>query len=139
VIRPVVYSNRRVRIVPHPVPASPSPHVFLPCSLSWCQRQNPTNRARRLGNGAAFYGKRRSNFYGSQDKNKKQDKTVFDPTEDYQGPSTSGFFKWMPDEDGEMRPVTRMKNQVIERKKPPQPQQQQQQSKSWFGRSKNDD
>jgi hypothetical protein len=43
----------------------------------------------------------------------------------------------MPDEDGEMRPVTRMKNQVIERKKPPPPQQPQQ-SKSWFGRSNDD-
>ena len=96
--------------------------------------KHPKNRARRLGNGAAFYGKRRSNFYGSDDKNKKRDKKVFDPTEDYQGPSTSGFFKWMPDDDGEMRPVTRMKNQVIERKKPPQQQQQ----KSWFGRSNND-
>lgn len=28
--------------------------------------------SRRLGNGSAFYGKRKSNFYGEQDKNKKQ-------------------------------------------------------------------
>jgi hypothetical protein len=69
-----------------------------------------------LGNGATFYGKRRSNFYGENDRNKKKDRGVFDPTEDYQGPATSGFFKWMPDENGQMRPVTRMKNQVIERK-----------------------
>jgi len=28
--------------------------------------------ARRLGNGSAFYGKRKSSFYGDDDKNKKQ-------------------------------------------------------------------
>jgi hypothetical protein len=36
--------------------------------------------ARRLGNGAAFYGKRKSSFYGEEDKGKKRDKTVPDPT-----------------------------------------------------------
>jgi hypothetical protein len=71
--------------------------------------------ARRLGNGAAFYGKRKSNFYGKEDKMRKNDRNTADPTEDYQGPSQSGYFKWMPDEDGQMRPVTRMRNQVIER------------------------
>ena len=39
---------------------------------------------RRLGNGAAFYGKRKSAFYGEQDFMKKEDKNVEDPTEDYQ-------------------------------------------------------
>lgn len=34
---------------------------------------------RRLGNGAKFYGKRRSNFYGAGDTMKKVDKDVFDP------------------------------------------------------------
>lgn len=56
--------------------------------------------ARRLGNGAAFYGKRKSNFYGENDKMKKVDRNARDATEDYQGPSTAGYFKWMPDEDG---------------------------------------
>jgi hypothetical protein len=39
---------------------------------------------RRLGNGAAFYGKRKSTFYGEQDFMKKDDKNVEDSTEDYQ-------------------------------------------------------
>lgn len=71
--------------------------------------------ARRLGNGAAFYGKRKSNFYGENDKNRKADSFTPDPTEDYQAPSTGGYFQWMPDENGQMRPVTRMKNKVVER------------------------
>ena len=71
--------------------------------------------ARRLGNGAAFYGKRKSNFYGEQDKNRKTDAFTPDPTEDYQAPSTGGYFQWMPDENGQMRPVTRMKNKIVER------------------------
>jgi hypothetical protein len=71
--------------------------------------------ARRLGNGAAFYGKRKSNFYGDQDKNKKVDRSMPDPTEDYQGPTSTGLFMWKQDENGQMRPVTRMKNKVIER------------------------
>ena len=33
-----------------------------------------------------------------------------DPLEDYQGPSQAGYFQWQRDEDGQMRPVTRMKN-----------------------------
>ena len=56
--------------------------------------------SRRLGNGAAFYGKRKSNFYGSKDKMKKNQRDAPDPTEDYQGPTTAGYFKWMPTEDG---------------------------------------
>lgn len=72
--------------------------------------------ARRLGNGAAFYGKRKSNFYGDKDAMKKSDPQKFDALEDYRAPSTGGYFQWMPDEDGQMRPVTRMKNQVVERK-----------------------
>jgi len=47
---------------------------------------------------------------------KKRDKKVFDPMEDYQGPTSSGFFKWMPDENGAWRPVTRMKSKVIEQR-----------------------
>lgn len=70
---------------------------------------------RRLGNGAAFYGKRKSSFYGEEDFQKKSDKDVADPMEDYQGPKKAGYFQWMQDEDGMMRPVTRMKNKNIER------------------------
>ena len=35
--------------------------------------------------------------------------------EDYQGPTSSGYFKWMPDENGQMRPVSRMKEKNMER------------------------
>jgi hypothetical protein len=71
--------------------------------------------ARRLGNGAAFYGKRKSSFYGEDDTNRKKDKGMSDPTEDYQGPTSTGLFQWVQDEDGQMRPVTRGKNKIIER------------------------
>jgi hypothetical protein len=70
--------------------------------------------ARRLGNGAAFYGKRKSSFYGKKDKNRKKSSTP-DPTEDYQAPAVGGYFQWMPDENGQMRPVSRMKKKIIER------------------------
>merc|ERR1719367_2244383 len=53
---------------------------------------------RRLGSGAAFYGKRKSNFYGKNDSKKKLDNNLRDNTEDYMGPTSSGFFKWMKDE-----------------------------------------
>lgn len=71
---------------------------------------------RRLGNGAAFYGKRKSAFYGEEDFMKKVDKSVPDPLEDYQGPKKAGYFQWMMDEEtGQMKPVTRMKKVNIER------------------------
>ena len=50
---------------------------------------------RRLGNGAAFYGKRKSTFYGEQDFMKKDDKDVEDPTGEYlsqQSFSSSSLF-----------------------------------------------
>ena len=71
--------------------------------------------ARRLGNGAAFYGKRKSNFYGKNDKNKKSDPSRPDPLEDFQAPLNGGYFQWMPDDNGDLRPVTRMKKKVVER------------------------
>ena len=73
--------------------------------------------SRRLGNGAQYYGKRKSSFYGKDDANKKKDSNVFDPSEDYRGPSNAGYFQWLQDpETGEMKPVTRMKNKVVEKK-----------------------
>jgi hypothetical protein len=71
--------------------------------------------SRRLGNGAAFYGKRKSNFYGKNDKNRKADPAKADPLEDFQAPLNGGYFQWMPDENGDMRPVTRMKKKIVER------------------------
>jgi len=70
---------------------------------------------RRMGNGAAFYGKRKSEFYGKDDIKKKKNKNAPDPLEDYQGPKKSGYFQWVKDDDGMMRPVTRMKGQNVER------------------------
>ena len=73
--------------------------------------------SRRLGNGAQYYGKRKSSFYGKDDSNKKKDSSVFDPTEDYFAANGAGYFKWIQDpETGEMKPVTRMKEKVIEKK-----------------------
>jgi len=73
--------------------------------------------SRRLGNGAQYYGKRKSSFYGNDDASRKKNKSVSDPTEDYRGPSNAGYFKWMPDpETGELKPVTRLKEKNIERK-----------------------
>ena len=48
-----------------------------------------------LFSGAAFYGKRKSNFYGESDKMRKADRDVADPLEDYQGPTNTGMFKWV--------------------------------------------
>ena len=53
--------------------------------------------------GAAFYGKRKSNFYGEGDRMKKENPTTPDPLEDYQGPSQAGYFQWQRDEEGQMR------------------------------------
>jgi hypothetical protein len=39
--------------------------------------------SRRLGAGAAFYGKRKSKFYGEKDIGRKSDKNVADPTGEY--------------------------------------------------------
>lgn len=73
--------------------------------------------SRRLGNGAQYYGKRKSSFYGENDVNKKRDRTIADATEDYRGPSNAGYFKWVPDlETGELKPVTRLKEVNIEKK-----------------------
>mmetsp|Transcript_26467 Transcript_26467/g.52725 ORF Transcript_26467/g.52725 Transcript_26467/m.52725 type:complete len:161 (-) Transcript_26467:150-632(-) len=72
---------------------------------------------RRLGNGAQYYGKRKSSFYGEDDSKKKVDRKQFDPTEDYRGPSNAGYFKWKVDEEtGEVFPVTRLKEKNIEKK-----------------------
>lgn len=72
--------------------------------------------SRRLGAGSAFYGKRKSNFYGKNDKGRKQDRNTPDPMEDYQAPAQGGYFKWKIDEEtGQMKPVTRMKEKVVER------------------------
>jgi len=70
--------------------------------------------ARRLGNGAAYYGKRKSSFYGKDDSMKKSDRNVSDSAEDYMVQS-GGNYKWVQDENGQMRPVSRMKNKNLEK------------------------
>merc|ERR1712232_754920 len=70
--------------------------------------------ARRLGNGAAYYGKRKSSFYGKDDKMKKTDKNVADSDEDYMV-SSGGNYKWITDDNGQLRPVSRMKNTSVEK------------------------
>ncbi|KAJ8609820.1 hypothetical protein CTAYLR_008118 [Chrysophaeum taylorii] len=55
---------------------------------------------KKLGNGDAFYGKRKSNFYGANDKGKRQGP---DDNAEYNGPKGGSYFKL--DRDG--RPVTR--------------------------------
>ena len=37
----------------------------------------------RLGNGSQYYGKRKSAFYGKEDKMRKKNKFEFNPEEDY--------------------------------------------------------
>mmetsp|Transcript_23399 Transcript_23399/g.29172 ORF Transcript_23399/g.29172 Transcript_23399/m.29172 type:complete len:117 (+) Transcript_23399:49-399(+) len=53
---------------------------------------------KKLGNGHSFYGKRKSNFYGSDDKNKMKG-----AWEDYSGPQGGSYFKL----DSEGRPISR--------------------------------
>ena len=54
---------------------------------------------RKLGNGAEFYGKRKSNFYGADDPMKTDGRGG----DQYKGPVGGGYFK----RDAEGRPVTR--------------------------------
>jgi hypothetical protein len=70
--------------------------------------------ARRLGNGAAYYGKRKSSFYGTSDKMKKSDKDIADSEEDYMI-NAGGNYKWITDENGVDRPVSRMKGNSLEK------------------------
>mmetsp|Transcript_11135 Transcript_11135/g.26142 ORF Transcript_11135/g.26142 Transcript_11135/m.26142 type:complete len:133 (-) Transcript_11135:388-786(-) len=71
--------------------------------------------SRRLGNGAAFYGKRKSTFYGEQDFMKKADSDVADASEDYQGPTNSGYFVWRKDDEGGMQAQTRLRGKALDR------------------------
>ena len=70
---------------------------------------------RKLGNGASFYGKRKSGFYGEADSMKKEDPRIARADEDYQGPTGSGYFTWGRNEDGRLQPQSRMKKKAVER------------------------
>lgn len=75
--------------------------------------------SRRLGNGAAFYGKRKSSFYGDEDTMKKRDPTKSDPLEDYRV-QAGGYFVWRRSEEtGQLEPQTRMKGRRLDAPPPP--------------------
>ena len=60
---------------------------------------------RRLGNGAKFYGKRKSSFYGDDDPNRKADPASFDREEDYTGPAGGSYFVLSKERDEQGRPM----------------------------------
>ena len=60
---------------------------------------------RRLGQGAKFYGKRKSNFYGEDDPLRKSDAGSFNSEEDYSGPAGGSFFVLSKERDEEGRPM----------------------------------
>ena len=60
---------------------------------------------RRLGNGAKFYGKRKSSFYGEDDPNRKADPNSFDREEDYSGPAGGSYFVLSKERDEQGRPM----------------------------------
>lgn len=60
---------------------------------------------RRLGNGAKFYGKRRSSFYGEEDTDRKADPDAFDAEEDWRGPQGGSYFVPSPEKDERGRPL----------------------------------
>ena len=60
---------------------------------------------RRLGNGAKFYGKRKSSFYGEDDALKKENPDAYDKEEDYSGPMGGSFFVLSKEVDENGRPM----------------------------------
>lgn len=60
---------------------------------------------RRLGNGAKFYGKRKSSFYGEDDTMRKKDPNKFDESEDWRGPGGGSYFVLSKDRDEQGRPL----------------------------------
>jgi hypothetical protein len=60
---------------------------------------------RRLGNGAKFYGKRKSSFYGEDDQQRKKDPDKFDAEEDWRGPTGGSYFVPSPEKDELGRPL----------------------------------
>ena len=61
---------------------------------------------RRLGNGAAFYGKRKSSFYGEDDAMRKEDPNVANDEEDFRGaPGGASFYYLSQEKDEQGRPM----------------------------------
>merc|ERR1712039_391679 len=61
--------------------------------------------SRRLGNGAKFYGKRKSNFYGEDDSMRKSDPRKDNAEEDYSGPGGGSYFVLSKERDEKGRPM----------------------------------
>ena len=61
--------------------------------------------SRRLGNGAAFYGKRKSGFYGDDDSMRKEDAEQYSKEEDYSGPAGGSYFVLSKERDEQGRPM----------------------------------
>merc|ERR1711865_1175502 len=77
------------------------PSSTMPRPDGWEPERNITANANR-------------GFYGADDKNKKLDKNVADSAEDFMV-NAGGNFKWITDEDGNLRPVSRMKQTSVEK------------------------
>jgi hypothetical protein len=60
---------------------------------------------RRLGNGAKFYGKRKSSFYGDDDAERKADPNKVDAEEDFRGPAGGSYFVLSNERDDQGRPL----------------------------------
>ena len=71
---------------------------------------------RRLGNGAKFYGKRKSSFYGEDDEMRKQDADQADAEEDYNGPAGGSFFV-LGERDEQGRPLEFLTRQEARKRK----------------------
>lgn len=67
---------------------------------------------RRLGNGAKFYGKRKSAFYGEEDQLRKEDPDKANPEEDFAGaPAGASYFVLSKERDEQGRPLRLMTRQ----------------------------
>ena len=74
---------------------------------------------RRLGNGAKFYGKRKSSFYGEDDELRKADPDAFNAEEDFTGPAGASYFVLSKERDDQGRPLgflTRQEARALKQK-----------------------
>ena len=71
---------------------------------------------RRMGNGAKFYGKRKSSFYGEDDAMKKTDSQLADAEEDYSGPAGGSYFVLSEERDEQGRPMEFLTRQEARRR-----------------------
>ena len=60
---------------------------------------------KRLGNGHIYYGKRKSDFYGTEDPGRKSDPNEYNREEDYVGPNGGSYFLLSKERDDKGRPM----------------------------------